>query len=380
MRRIFFLLFGLAFLLAPEPLWAGAYEQLLSISGGSANIPDVPEPTPVEEYNSSSYQQQNYNYVDPQEEANRAWRREQRKKAAEVRRRDRARRAREARWRREDREWAEERKERQEYQKQLDIVRKQLPPSWKLKSSQNSNPATEKAPPLSGLSSLIDVQKEIDVLQEKGQLDQQQQKKLAELDKKMFELWQQMVSADDTPAKLRRVLRLPVGLAQSHAVPELTQDRLREMLQLPDNSPVTELAKDAVPIKNGLVNFAGDYLHNLLSQAPAEVFEAVTDEELGGLLKNGIAIAKIGMAFRDKAKGIAAVIDFAVGRIKCPQANIAAAGRKIYTNVAFEALHNFMEKSSSAIGLEYNRTESMEQLKKESSLGQRAFIEWLGAK
>jgi hypothetical protein len=47
MRKLIFVVFAGLLLLLPDAVWAGAYEQLLSISGGSASVPDVPDPTPV---------------------------------------------------------------------------------------------------------------------------------------------------------------------------------------------------------------------------------------------------------------------------------------------------------------------------------------------
>jgi hypothetical protein len=367
----------------PDVVWAGAYDQLLTISGGSApSVPDVPEPTPVDPsgYSNSNYQQPTYNYVDPQEEINREWRREQRQKAREARQQERRKRARESRERRRDREWEEWEKADKERQKQLDIVRKKLPPKWQLKSSAKKNPVAGKVPPLSGLSDMTSVQKQIDALQKQGSLNPQQQAELANLDHRMLTLWAQMVSAEDTPERVRKVLRLPVGLAEAKNVARLDQQKLRDFLQMPDGSPAAEADKDLVPVRNGVVNFAGDYLQNIIAAAPAEVFEAATDAEMGALMKDGVALAKVTLAFRDTAKGIAAFADFVVGRIAVPQAAIAEAGRKIYTNVAFEALNNFMDKASSAVGATHDRPAFWQEIKEESTTGQRAFLEWMGAK
>ncbi|KAF1083163.1 MAG: hypothetical protein GQF41_0930 [Candidatus Rifleibacterium amylolyticum] len=383
MRKLIYVVFVGLLMFLPDVVWAGAYDQLLSIYGGSApSVPDVPEPTPVDpsDYSNSNYQQPTYNYVDPQEELNREWRREQRQKAREARQQERKKRARQARERQKDREWEEWRKADKERQKQLDIVRKKLPPKWQLKSSSKKSPAAGKVPPLSGLSDMTSVQKQIEALQKQGNLNSQQQAELANLDRRMLDLWKQMVSAEDTPERVRKVLRLPVGLAEAQNVARLDQQKLRDFLQMPDGSPAAEVAKDLVPVRNGVVNFAGDYLQNIIAAAPTEVFEAATDAEMGALMKDGVALAKVTLAFRDTAKGIAALADFVVGRIAVPQAAIAEAGRKIYTNVAFEALNNFMDKASSAVGATHDRSAFWQEIKEESTTGQRAFLEWMGAK
>ncbi len=377
MRKLIFVVFAGLLLLLPDAVWAGAYEQLLSISGGSASVPDVPDPTPVEPYNNSNsnsnYQQPSYNYVDPAEQQRREERRRQRQKARE-------RRAREARDRREDREWEKEKKERNEYEAKRQIVLKQLPPKWQLKSSSKKNPATGKVPPLSGLSSITSMQKQIDAMQSKGGLDARQQAELAELDRRIFDLWAQMVGAEDTPERVRKVLRLPLGFAEAKDTPRLSQEKLRDLLQAPVTGDTAEFTRDLVPVRNGMVNFAGDYLQNIIANAPAEVFEAATDAEMGALMKDGVALAKVTMAFRDMSKGIAALADFAVGRIAIPQAAIAEAGRKIYTNIAFESLNNFMDKASSAVGMNHDRAAFWQNLKEDATTGQRSFIEWMGAR
>lgn len=384
MRKVILLALCLSLLLPALPLWAGAYEQLLSISGGSANVPSVPEPTPVEPYDSnqsSNYNPpSNYHYVDPAEQQRQRELRQQRRKE---RQRERANRARERKNEREDREWEEKNRERKENEAKRQIVLKQLPQKWQLKTSTKKSATASKVPALSGLSDMTNMQKQIDALLKQGSLSAQQQSELAALDKKILELWAQMVNAGDTPERVRKVLRLPVGFANvtAQTVPELSQDRLRDMLLAPaDVGPVSELSKDFMPVKNGLVNFAGDYLQNIIAAAPADVFVAVTDAELGGLMQDGLAVAKVTMAFRDKAKGLAAVADFVVGRVAVPQAAIAEAGRKIYTNVAFSALNNFMEKSSAAVGLNHDSAAFWQDLKDKSDTGQRAFLEWMGVK
>ena len=382
MRKLIYFVIAGFLMLMPDMAWAGAYEQLLSISGGGApNVPDVPEPTPVEPDNYSNsnsnsysnYQQPSYNYADPAEQQRREERRRQRQKARE-------RRAREARDRREDREWEEEKKERNEYEAKRQIVLKQLPPKWQLKSSARKNPAAGKVPPLSGLSSMTSMQKQIDALQKKSGLNAQQQAELASLDRRMLDLWAQPVSADDTPERVRRVIRLPLGFADSKDVARLDQEKLRALLQSPSDSPAAEAVSDLLPVRNGVVNFAGDHLQNIIAAAPAEVFEVATDAEMGALMKDGVALAKVTLAFRDASQGIAALADFVVGRIAVPQAAIAEAGRKIYTNIAFESLNNFMDKASSAVGATHDRPAFWQEIKDESNTGQRAFLEWMGAK
>ncbi|NLF97888.1 MAG: hypothetical protein GX569_14215 [Candidatus Riflebacteria bacterium] len=375
MRKFIYVFFVGLIMFMPDMSWAGAYDQLLSISGGSANVPAVPEPTPVEpsNYSNSNYQQPSYNYVDPAEKKRREESRKQRQKARE-------RRAREARERRKDREWEEWEKAHEERQKQLDIVRKQLPPTWQLKSSAKKNTTAGKLPSLSGLGEVTSVQKQIEKLQKQDNLNSQQQDELAGLDLKMFDLWAQLVSAEDTPERVRKVLRLPVGLAEPKSVARLDQQKLRDFLQMPEGNPVVGAASDLLPVRNGVVNFAGDYLQNIIAAAPADVFEAATDAEMGALMKDGVALAKVTLAFRDTSNGIAALADFVVGRIAVPQAAIADAGRKIYTNVAFEALNNFMDEASSAAGATYDRSAFWQEIKRESSTGQRAFLKWMGAK
>ncbi|OGK05672.1 MAG: hypothetical protein A2W80_14080 [Candidatus Riflebacteria bacterium GWC2_50_8] len=382
MRKVILMIFCLLLVQAPMPLWAGAYEQLVGMAGGSANVPNVPDPTPVDGYSQpSDYNPPpRYRYVDPAAEQRRAELREQRRKEREQ---ARAKRARERKDEREDREWEQENRERKENEAKRQIVLKQLPPKWQLKTSTKKNAAASKVPALSGLSGLTSLQKQIDALQKQTGLTTEQQSQLADLDKKLFALWAQMVSANDTPEKVRKVLRLPVGFGDAAAqnVPKLSQNMLRDMLQEPaDISTAAELSKDLMPVKNGLVNFAGDYLQNLIAAAPVDVFEAATDAELAGLMKDGLAVAKVTMAFRDKAKGIAAVADFVVGRIAVPQAAIAEAGRKIYSNVAFSALNDFMEKSSAAVGVNHDKTAFWDDLKQRSTTGQRAFLEWMGVK
>ena len=380
MRKGTFLVIFLLLAVAPAPSWAGAYEQLLDMSGGSAYVPDVPDPSPVE---SSSYQEPVYReprYVDPAAARRRAEERKARQKARQEARKKRARARKDER---EDREWEQKKRERQEKEARRQIVLKQLPPAWQLKSDPKKRAEAAKVPSLGGLSDLTSLHKQVDALQKQNKLTAQQQNQLAELDKKILNLWAQMVSAGDTPERVRKVLRLPIGFADAGGqnVPRLSQDMLRDMLQTPAASDnMAESSKDLMPVRNGLVNFAGDYLQNVIAAAPADIFEAATDAELGGLLKDGVAIAKVTMAFRDVSSGIASVADFVIGKIPVPQAAIAEAGRKIYTNTAFAAMNDFMEKASASVGAEHNSAAFWQDLKEKSTTGQRAFLEWMGVK
>ncbi|MBU1109357.1 MAG: hypothetical protein KKB51_21940 [Candidatus Riflebacteria bacterium] len=379
-KGIFLVLCLLLVMPAPSPLWAGAYEQLLGMTGGTAYVPPASDPSPS---GSSNYQEPRYReprYVDPAA----AQKREERRKARQ-RARDQARKksARARKDEREDREWEEKNRERNEKEAKRQIVLKQLPPKWQLKSDPKKSAAAGKVPSLGGLNDLTSLHKKIEAMQKQEKLTVQQQNQLADLDKKMLDLWAQMVRAADTPDQVRKVLRLPIGFADasSQNVPRLSQDMLRNMLQLPaDNDTFVELSKDLMPVRNGLVNFAGDYLQNIIAAAPVDIFEAATDAELGGLLKNSLAIAKVTMAFRDLSKGIASVADFAIGKIPMPQASIAETGRKIYTNIAFASLNSFMEKASAAVGVNHDSAAFIKDLKEEATVGQRAFMEWMGVK
>lgn len=130
--------FGFLFLSYSVMLNAGAYDQLLTISGGSA--PSVPEPTykPVSDSNNDNNQTPYYgpfNIFKPESPYEReqrlkreAVRREQRNKQRKARAAKRARDAQRRRWAREDREYEREQAELEKKRRSNKHLNKFVPP------------------------------------------------------------------------------------------------------------------------------------------------------------------------------------------------------------------------------------------------------------
>ncbi len=384
MKLLNCIILGLLLSLAPLPAWAGAYDQLVGMAGGAGNVPSVPDPTPADYqgYDNTSYSNENNNSYDyaAAEERRRVRQIERERKA---RQRQEARKKRE-RKRRDDREDKEdlEWKKKQELRQ---VTLQQLPPAWQLKSKPGagSGTATGKSGAARNMSDLGNMQKQIAELRKQVGKDSQ----IAELEAKILQLWGKVISSSSAPDRASRMLRLPVGIAADNGfpVPHLSQATLVQMLQTQtayDQQIIDDVQEGLVPVKTGLVNFARDYLQEVISGAPASIVEAATEGEMSALVKDLPVVAKITMACRegDMASGMATVADYVVGRVPLPQASIAEAGRKIYVNVALESLNNFMDKASGAVGMTHDRKVFWQELKQQATVGQRAFMEWLGVK
>lgn len=382
MKLLNCLVLGLLLSLAPLPSWAGAYDQLVGMAGGSGNVPSVPDPSPSEYqgYNNTSYSNESSNSYDyaAAEERRRVRQVERQRKAKqrEEARKNRERKRRDDREDREDREWQKKQDLRQ-------VTLKQLPPSWQLKSKPGARSGAGKTIAAGNMSDLSSMQKQIAELRKQPGKDSQ----VAELEAKVLQLWGKVVSSSSGSERVRRMLRLPVGIAADSGtpVPHLSQAMLVQMLQAQtarDQQIIDDLQEGLVPVKTGLVNFARDYLQEVVSGAPASIVEAATEGELSSLVENLPVVARITMAFResDMASGMATAADYVVGRVQFPQSSIAEAGRKIYVNVALESLNNFMDKASGAVGMTHDRKVFWQELKQQATVGQRAFMEWLGVK
>lgn len=373
LRRSFFLL--AIFLLAGAPQAdCGALDQLLSISGGS--LPDVPmpgEPIPVDPQSyeqPQNYQQPSYNYSRPQptyEELQRQKKqREERRKAREQARKKAQR---EAEYRRE-----REKKERAEkaWPKGLPRKRSYYNYTYGPKRTNSLIQVPEKVKAGEEAKVLQEISLKIKGLRLKNNLSYEEKQALEKLENRARELW---ITAVKKTSGDKDHYRLVVPLPQQNVRPYSEPSNLSgETLKFLRNHKETKSAAFIDPIAKLYQEKTGQ----LIELKAEEFAEKMAGGESG--FAEVLAVGKISVQLAGKDYHAAAgeTVNYLIGKIPYPQAQLAAEGGKIYANVAFRALNDFMNKAMAATGGNFDQKQFWDELKKEMNFSQKSFLKWAG--
>jgi len=412
----------------PEALHAGAMDQLIDAAGGSLpDVPDVPDPTPVDDgsnnYNSSdnssynnssssdsssSYNNNSYDsgssssysgsssssysgssdsdstYTGPsiwdlfrpapRDPVLEAKRREERKKAREERARKRKAAAQKRRWEREDREdreWEEKRRQKEEFKHSRGFVPpprqpRGTPPS--LKAPTVDVPAGQEG------KALAENQFRIATLLKKGSLTDQEKQVLAQLQQACRVLYNRAIGNENLSAEERSRIKLSVPVAD-FADPQIATTLVEQLTRLKDDISAAVGAPEVDLIKK----YNKEKLQTLAEQMGGEVAENAVE---GGqeIFDNALGFAKVTAAIQkgDVPAAGKEVLDFMVGKIGSPQAGFAVDGGRMYSNVAFKAMDNFMKKAMGAVGQDFNSQEFWQKVRSEMNVGQKTVLEFIG--
>lgn len=420
-------------------LHAGAMDQLIDAAGGSLpDVPDVPDPTPVDDGSNSGYDNSNnYNSSDnssynnssssdssssynnssydsgssssdsssysgsssssysgssdsgstytgpsiwdlfrpaPRDPVLEAKRREERKKAREERARKRKAAAQKRRWEREDREdreWEEKRRQKEEFKHSRGFVPpprqpRGTPPS--LKAPTVDVPAGQEG------KALAENQFRIATLLKKGSLTDQEKQVLAQLQQACRVLYNRAIGNENLSAEERSRIKLSVPVAD-FADPQIATTLVEQLTRLKADISAAVGAPEVDLIKK----YNKEKLQTLAEQMGGEVAENAVE---GGqeIFDNALGFAKVTAAIQkgDVPAAGKEVLDFMVGKIGSPQAGFAVEGGRMYSNVAFKAMDNFMKKAMGAVGQDFNSQEFWQKVRSEMNVGQKTVLEFIG--
>jgi hypothetical protein len=373
LRRLIFL-WAIFLFVGGSQADCGALDQLLTISGGS--LPDVPmpgEPIPVDPQpyeQPQNYQQPSYDYSRPRpsyEELQRQKKqREERRKAREQARKKAQR---EAEYRKE-----REKKERAEkaWPKGLPRKRSYYNCTYGPKRTNSLIEVPDKVKSGDEAKALQEVGLKIKGLRLKTKLSYEEKQALEKLETKARELW---LKAVKSPAGDKDRCRLVVPLGQQNVRPYSEPSHLSS-----DNLKFLRNHKDVNSA------FFIDPIAKLYQEKTGQLIE-LKAEEIAAKLTDGtnsfaevVAVGKVSVQLAGKDYHAAAgeTVNYLIGKIPYPQAQLAAEGGKIYANVAFRSLNNFMSQAMAATGGHFDQKQFWDDLKKEMSFSQKSFLKWAG--
>jgi len=418
----------------PVALHADAFGQLIDAAGGSVpDVPNVPDPTPVDDGSSSGYDNSNnYNNSDdnsynnssdsgsnsynnssydsgsssdnssysgssgssysgssdsgstytgpsiwdlfrpaPRDPVLEAKRREERQKAREERARKRKEAAKRRQSEREDREWEEKQRRKEEIKYSRGFVPpprqpRGTPPS--LKSPTVDVPAGQEGKALS------ENQFRIATLLKKPTLTDQEKQVLEQLQQACRILYNRAIGNENLSAEERSRIKLSVPVAD-FADPQIATSLVEQLTRLKADVSAAVSAPEVDLIKK----YNKEKLQTLAEQMGGEVAENVVE---GGqeIFENSLGFAKVTAAIQkgDVPAAGKEVLDFMVGKIGSPQAGFAVEGGRMYSNVAFKAMDNFMKKAMGAVGQDFNSQEFWQKVRSEMNVGQKTVLEFIG--
>jgi hypothetical protein len=192
-------------------------------------------------------------------------------------------------------------------------------------------------------------------------------------------LWDKATRAPGLTAEDRQRLRLrlfvvpQLGNAAAPLVTSATLQSLRST-PIPGSTPHTG---DPVALALTRQLVIGSTVA-MVEQAGKEHAGELLGEAAGARFGTVLGLAKVAIAAKkDAAEGLKAMADVLVGLIPIPQASFAVAGGRIYGNVAYRAMNDFMEKSMQVTGGSIDLPAFWKELDDELTINLRAYREWV---
>lgn len=230
-------------------------------------------------------------------------------------------------------------------------------------------------------------QRQLDLLAKKWPLTAEEVALQERLEARRNALWKKAVSVPGLTAEERERLRLEFHVRAQRAggspPPTVSVDTIDKWQKKPPppvaDPPTSAPAPEPVNPVTAMVlrHFLIDQPTGAVEYFGERYAEKVLDDPPFG---NVLSLAKIAVAYKEggAASARAATADFLVGLITYPQAQFATTGGKVYANVAMQAMNKFMTDAFKAVGMEFDKEKFWSDLKKESSVGTQALMEWLG--
>lgn len=367
--------------MAPDIVHADAFGQLIDAAGGSVpNVPNVPDPTPVYEDDSSSDNSSDdgntgssfwSNFWNPQvDPVYEQQQREKRQKAREERAKRRKEAAKRRKDAREDREWEEKQRRKTEAAK----VRGFVPPPRQSRATPPSmRPPTAAVPAGTEAKALAENQFRMATLLKKGSLTAQEQELLKQLHDVCRALWTKAVANESLTAIERSRIKIsvpPLDFADSQVAAKLSEqlEQIKASLAAGSHGSLDLIKK-----------YNDEKFQQLAEQAAGEMAENI-GEEVPDTLEKYLGAAKVSAAVSqgDIPAAGKEILDFLVGRLASPQAGMAVEGGRMYASTVFKAMDDFMIKAMGAVGKDFNTKEFWMQVKSEMTTGQKTVMEFVG--
>jgi len=208
----------------------------------------------------------------------------------------------------------------------------------------------------------------IDTLQRSSETTTQDEAILEMAEIRRAALWKKAAGAPGLADDAREALalRLPV-VEPKWPPPRLTRQDL-EQIESPAHPPGEPSALRAPAL-----------LDCVQGLADAGVTDSLLAEECAERFGDFLGLAKIVMTTGEEgvAGGIAASVDFVVGKIPFPQANAAVEGGRIYSKVAFQAMNRFMSEAMKAGGGNFDQDAFWDDFKNDLTVWQKAMMEFV---
>lgn len=381
----------LIFSSCPTILEAGAYDQLLQMSGGSA--PSVPEPSAPSYTPSNSYYPEQHNRPEDQE-----YRRELRAKKAQRQREQRQKRRQQQRRKkrnssRRDSSAGENRvsvtpgsklkpgeEKATSYQWPQGLPGKRYTRSSATKSSSTLKSPHKNVPSGQEAKVLAETNLSIKILRKKVNLSSQEKQLLAELEKFSRDLWLKTVSQTKIGEKDRLKAQVPLPVSDfdpSKPLPIWSTDATEASIK---SKTAQATNANYHVFVDALSKFHTDKSQQLVELIGSEHAETILPGHGEAIFGNLLSLGKVSikLAGKNYAKAGAEIIDMAISRIGLPQAQLAVEGGRIYSDVAFRSLDSFMKNSMHAVGGKFDGKAFWKNLKEEMNGPQQAFFEWIG--
>jgi len=370
----FIFLWAIFFFTGASQADCSALDQLLSISGGG--LPDVPMPGEPAPDDSQHYEQQpgdqrqSYDYSRPEltyeEQQRRKKQREERRMARE-RARENARR---------------EAKYRDEREKQ-ERIEKAWPKGLPRKRSWNDNARSrnvlnrmievyDRIKPGEEAIALKEISSGIKGLRLKKALSYEEKQVLEKLEAKAREIWFKAIKTTNGD-KNRHQLVVPLGWQNDLSYSQSSHLSSGDLKTLQDYKD-EKCASTLDPIARFFQEKTGQ-----LVELEAEEFAGKLSDR-ANVFAEVLAVGKVTvqLAGKDYQAAAGEAVNYMIGKIPYPQAQLAVEGGKIYANAGFRLLNDFMSKAMAATGGYFDQEQFWADLKEDMSFAQKSFLKWAG--
>ena len=208
-------------------------------------------------------------------------------------------------------------------------------------------------------------QKEIDNIYSVWPVPSKDLARLDALETRRNELWRKAISVPGLSSVDRERLKIKLYTSDSYAnessAMRLSQDQVTEWKN-PGNRNYSasvdkpQEPKPLSPVMHMMNDMAMDMGTKIIKDAGAEFSKNNLGKVVGPMFGDAYAVTQIALTITDKgvASGIVKSIDFAIGKVKSPRAELAREGGKIYKDFSQKSFDLFMKemnKFNAAMGL-----------------------------
>lgn len=206
----------------------------------------------------------------------------------------------------------------------------------------------------------------------KKNLSYEEKQALEKLETKARELWLKAVKKPSGDKdRYRLVVPLPLQNVRPYSEPsQLRSETLKFLRSHKDG-------KSAVVV-DPIAKLYQEKTGQLIELKAEEFAEKMADGKSGFAEVLAVGKVSVQLAGKDYHAAAGETVNYLIGKIPYPQAQLAAEGGKIYANVAFRALNDFMNKAMAATGGNFDQKQFWDELKTEMNFSQKSFLKWAG--